>query len=92
MMNLHSSHFSGHDLMSMFPAQSPMTVQMNTDPRCRFFEQQERAFFALPNHSREELIATPPELLHREDYARALKSDSVLATTVSGESAIRCRL
>lgn len=34
--------------MSLFPTQSPMTVQMRSESRCRAFEQQERAFFALP--------------------------------------------
>lgn len=43
-----SPAITGHDLMLMFPAPSPMTAQMKQDTSCRLFERQERAFFAAP--------------------------------------------
>ncbi|KAI0700873.1 hypothetical protein BC835DRAFT_1325253 [Cytidiella melzeri] len=43
---IQSPRITGHNLMSLFPAPSPLTSQMQSETRCRVFERQERAFFA----------------------------------------------
>lgn len=67
-------HITGHDLLSMFPVQSPMTIQMNAESRCRVFEQQERAFLSLPSDSINKLTHTTSMPFLDEDEDRALSN------------------
>lgn len=46
-----SPPLTGHDLMAMFPARSPMSMCPSPSP-CRVFNAQERAFFAQSGPSR----------------------------------------
>lgn len=46
-----SARLTGHDLMAMFPAQSPLSMCPSPSP-CRVFNAQERAFFAQGGPSR----------------------------------------